>query len=173
MTSLLEQLNKSPGAMVAVLLAAVLVLGALVGYLAVSHGRQSKAWSSLLTGSQGANLEDLLRRHFEDRQHLTDQLADATERINVLERKIKSAKRYAGLVRYDAFEEIGGSQSFAMAIYDEEGNGVVLTSQVGREGGRVYGKALVNGKSDRNLSVEEESAIKHATNQRAQPRISP
>lgn len=125
-----------------------------------------------MDGSQSGNLESMLERHIHELESLRAVSVDAIERIEGLERKIKSAKRYVGLVKYDAFEDVGGSQSFSLAIYDEEGHGAIVTSLVGREGCRVYGKTLANGKSDRNLSTEEEMAIEYATNARGRPRIS-
>ena len=130
-------------------------------------------WSSLMSESSGANLEALLERHMFERESTEERLNDAQDRLTTLERKMRSSKRYVGLVRYDAFDDVGGSQSFALAVYDEEGNGVVVTSQVGREGCRVYGKPLINGKSERHLSAEEEMAIEQASASRSRPRISP
>lgn len=173
MDQLVQNLNRAPGGMVLALLVLSLVLCISTVFLALSHRNAKKRWSSLLEGTDGTNLEDLLRRHFEDRAALEDRLHDAQDRVDTLERKMRSAKRYAGLVRYDAFDDVGGSQSFAFALYDEEGNGAVITSQVGREGCRVYGKMLVNGKSERHLSKEEEMAIDEASSKRSRPRISP
>ncbi|HVL40209.1 MAG TPA: DUF4446 family protein, partial [Fimbriimonadaceae bacterium] len=84
------------------------------------------------------------------------------KRIVQLEEKVAGAKRHVGLVRYDAFEDVGGSQSFALAIYDDKGNGAVITSLVGRTDCRVYCKPLLNGRSERNLSQEEQRAIEAA-----------
>lgn len=85
-----------------------------------------------------------------------------TKRIQHLEDDMLSAKRFVGLVRYDAFEDVGGNQSFALAVYDSEGNGAVLTSLVGRQDCRVYCKPLMNGRSERDLSREEQRAISEA-----------
>ena len=68
----------------------------------------------------------------------------------------------SGLVRYDAFEDIGGGQSFSAALLDEGGNGVVLTSIHGRGESRTYGKAVRGGTSEHTLSPEEQQAIAQA-----------
>lgn len=75
---------------------------------------------------------------------------------------MESAKRYLAVVRYDAFDDVGGEQSFAFAMYDERGDGAVITSQVGRADCRVYAKQLKRGEADRELSREERSAIEQA-----------
>jgi hypothetical protein len=72
-------------------------------------------------------------------------------------------------VRYDAFEDVGGAQSFALALYDDQGNGAVMNGIVGRTDCRVYCKPLVAGRSPHNLSQEESRAISeaHADSDRA------
>ena len=72
------------------------------------------------------------------------------------------ALRKVGLVRYDAFEDIGGGQSFSAALLDEGGNGVVLTAIHGRGESRTYGKAVRGGTSEHTLSPEEQQAIAQA-----------
>ena len=92
------------------------------------------------------------------RQHI-EQLDD---RVIALERKLQRSKRHLGLVRYDAFPDIGGNQSFTLAVYDDNGDGAILSSIVGRADNKVYGKSLVNGKSDHNLTGEDQLAILEA-----------
>jgi hypothetical protein len=77
------------------------------------------------------------------------------------------------MVRFDAFEGVGGEQSFSLAVYDDEGNGAVLTSQVGRAESRVFGKKLSGGRGDRGLSQEEEAAVLEAAGGRVKPQITP
>jgi hypothetical protein len=67
-----------------------------------------------------------------------------------------------GLLRYDAFEDVGGRLSFSCALLDEHGNGVVLTSINGRQETRVYAKPVTAGTSSYNLSSEEGEAIRQA-----------
>jgi uncharacterized protein YlxW (UPF0749 family) len=67
-----------------------------------------------------------------------------------------------GLIRYDAFEDMGGHLSFSAALLDAAGNGVVITSINGRQDTRCYAKPVRGGTSDHNLSVEEEQAIREA-----------
>jgi hypothetical protein len=87
---------------------------------------------------------------------------DIEGRVTGLERKVQKSKRHVGLVRYDAFPDIGGHQSFAIAIYDDNGDGAVVSSIIGRADCRVYGKPILNGKAERNLTNEEQQAIYEA-----------
>jgi hypothetical protein len=75
---------------------------------------------------------------------------------------IEGAVRHIGLVRYDAFEDVGGRLSFSCALLDDHGTGVVVTSINGRQDTRVYAKPIAEGHSPYNLSVEEEEAIRQA-----------
>lgn len=114
-----------------------------------------------------------MERQLREVARIEGELDALAGRVGVCESKLKSAKRYVGLVRYNAFDDVGGQQSFALAFYDEEGNGAVVTSQVGRSDARVFGKSLSGGRSEVSLTVEEEQAIEAAVSPRGRPRISP
>ena len=64
-----------------------------------------------------------------------------------------------GVVRYDAYADIGGAQSFSAALLDEHGDGVVITSITGRNDGRTYLKSVVEGQGSQPLSDEEQAAV--------------
>ncbi|MFX8743303.1 DUF4446 family protein, partial [Acinetobacter baumannii] len=84
---------------------------------------------------------------------------------------MRQSKRFVGVVRYNAFDDVGADQSFSLALYDDEGNGAVLTSQIGREVCRVFGKQIHAGKSDYPLSAEEQRAIEAAVQPSNRPRV--
>jgi hypothetical protein len=72
------------------------------------------------------------------------------------------ALRHVGVVRYDAFGDMGGSLSFSAALYDENGDGIVISSINGRSETRTYAKSLIGRVSDQSLSPEEQDAITRA-----------
>lgn len=74
----------------------------------------------------------------------------------------RTALRHVGVVRYDAFGDMGGRLSFSAAVYDDEGNGLVISSINGRSETRTYAKALSGLRSEQTLSPEEEQAIAQA-----------
>jgi hypothetical protein len=76
--------------------------------------------------------------------------------------QIEAGVRRVALLRYDAFEDVGGQLSFSCALLDEHGSGVVITSINGRQDTRVYAKSVTSGTSSYNLSLEEEEAIRRA-----------
>lgn len=112
------------------------------------------------------NLEQLLHDHLERQVEDAERIKSLVQRLGKLEKKVETAQRYVGIVRYDAFEDVAGGQSFSMALYDESGDGAIITSLVGRSSCRVYCKALSKGKSETSLSKEEKLAINQAVETR-------
>jgi hypothetical protein len=72
------------------------------------------------------------------------------------------AMRHVAVVRYDAFGDMGGMLSFSAALFDDNGDGLVISSINGRSETRTYAKSLVGLKSDHTLSPEEQEAIETA-----------
>ena len=111
-------------------------------------------------------LDDALRGLLEGHARRIERLEAAARALNSTDRRqqgeIEAGVRRVGLLRYDAFEDVGGRLSFSCALLDEDGNGVVLTSINGRQETRVYAKPIVARQSPYNLSREEEEAIRQA-----------
>ena len=95
-----------------------------------------------------------------------ERLERAARSLNGTDRRqqvqIEGSVRRVGVLRYDAFEDVGGRLSFSCALLDEHGTGVVITSINGRQETRVYAKPVARGGSTYNLSLEEEEAIRQA-----------
>lgn len=84
------------------------------------------------------------------------------ERSRLIDRTLRSTVRFQGLVRYDAYRDIGGQQSWSIALLDEARNGTVITSLHARDHARVYLKEIFGGASEQRLSPEELSAVEQA-----------
>ncbi len=152
----------------------VISFGLIVWNLALANQMKSfrRSWSSLVKDVDGINLEQLVKEELKQNVQIETDIDLLKKRLDTVEDRLRASKRYVGLVRYDAFGDVGGAQSFAMAVYDDDGNGAVITSQVGRSDCRVYGKSLYNGKSEMSLTVEEQRAIEQAASPKSRPRIS-
>ena len=111
-------------------------------------------------------LDDALSGVLDGQARKIDRLEQAVRTLNKTDRRqqrlIDDSVRHVGLIRYDAFEDVGGRLSFSCAMLDEHGSGVVLTSINGRQETRVYAKPIADGRSSYNLSSEEEEAIRQA-----------
>jgi hypothetical protein len=84
------------------------------------------------------------------------------EEVAALRAEAGSALRHLAVVRYDAFGDMGGHLSWSLALLDDAGDGVVLTSIHGRSDARTYAKNVSAWSSQQQLSPEEEEAIAHA-----------
>ena len=82
--------------------------------------------------------------------------------VAALRKEAAGALRHLAVVRYDAFEEMGGRLSWSLALLDDGGDGVVLTSIRGRNEARTYTKSIADWSSDQELSPEEGEAVAHA-----------
>ncbi len=127
-----------------------------IGFVVFAGGSGGREPASVLTGdvAVGALLGKIER------------LEQAVRALNGTDRRqqfqIEGSVRRVALLRYDAFEDVGGRLSFSCAMLDEHGTGVVLTSINGRQETRVYAKPVAAGTSTYNLSAEEEEAIRLA-----------
>jgi len=84
--------------------------------------------------------------------------------VQALRLEAAQALRHLAVVRYDAFGDMGGHLSWSMALLDDGGDGVVLTSIHGRSEARTYAKNVTSWNCDQALSPEEEEAVKFAKN---------
>ena len=82
--------------------------------------------------------------------------------VQALRAEVSEALRHLAVVRYDAFGDMGGHLSWSMALLDDGGNGIVLTSIHGRSEARTYAKNVSGWSCDQALSPEEDEAIKFA-----------
>lgn len=89
-------------------------------------------------------------------------ISDIKVKQNKIENKLKIAFKRIGIVKYNAFKEMGGNLSYAIAILDDNNSGFIINGIHSREGSYTYIKAIENGKATANLSKEEEEALNKA-----------
>jgi hypothetical protein len=111
-------------------------------------------------------LDDTLRGILEGQAGQIQRLERAVRVLHGTDKRqeelLRGTVRHVALVRYDAFEDVGGRLSFSCALLDDHGTGAVLTSINGRQETRVYAKPVTAGTSSYNLSTEEQEAIQQA-----------
>lgn len=139
-----------------VLLITTIILGVLVKKL-------SDRLKKLTTGTNGKNLEDAIYQLMEDHTIFQHRIESAEQTTARLDNEIKSSIRGVATVRYNAFADVGGKQSFATALLGEDGNGVVISSIYARERVNVYAKPVVDFSCEYELSSEESRALKEAS----------
>lgn len=124
--------------------------------------KMNKRYKRLMTGMDGFNIERILMGHIDEVRE-TVRKVEALEAENKrIEQLAKNATQKIGIVRFSAFEGIGGDVSFAIALLDYQNNGIVLSSIFGREDSRCYAKPVINAESTYKLTDEEKMAIAEA-----------
>jgi hypothetical protein len=97
-----------------------------------------------------------------DDSDLPEDVPALRSEVAALRLDLAASLRHLSVVRYDAFADTGGHLSWSVAVLDDSGSGMVLTSIHGRQDTRSYAKAVTDWESEQQLSPEEEEAIRHA-----------
>lgn len=120
------------------------------------------SYLALQTYVSGNSLDELLEEYLREVKRVSGSLAKNEKRMEQTEAKLRSSVDRAELVRFNAFENMGSDLSFALALLNQEGDGVVLSSIHSREESRIYAKPIVKGESTYHLSEEEKQVITKA-----------
>ena len=121
--------------------------------------RLNRRYGRLVRSASGASLEETLHDYMNAVQQTEDKVAALDSQVAGLEGTMKACVQRIGLVRFDAFEDVGGQQSFALVMLDGERNGIALSSVYSRMDARIYAKELRAGKGSQSLTAEEQSAM--------------
>lgn len=139
---------------------AVLVLFSFIRTFFLSH-----RLTRLMRGGDGKTLEGTIKK-LQERVNALETHAETVERaLENVDGRLQTSLRGVSVERFDPFHNAGGQQSFATALLNEQGNGVVLSGIHSRDGVRVYAKEVATFTSERELSEEESRAIKAAGKQ--------
>lgn len=121
-----------------------------------------RQYKQLMRGSTGANLEQLIEECLREISSLATEQKQIKEVLAQVETRSQSSLQGIGMVRFDAFRDSGGEQSFSLSLADLKGNGFVITNLHGRDESYLYAKPLKTWHSTYALTEEEEAAIKQA-----------
>jgi hypothetical protein len=142
------------------LIAIVLAVLAFLFSIVVVGGRRAKESAGPI------QMSEALRGVLTGQAQRIERLEQAVRTLNATDKRqqvlVDGSVRHVALLRFDAFEDVGGRLSFSCALLDEHGTGVVLTSINGRQETRVYAKPVTERSSSYNLSTEEAEAIRQA-----------
>lgn len=130
----------------------------------VQIGKFKKKYKKFMLGKDGANLEKDIMTLYEDNKFMKLSIDRNREDIKALYKKHEKAFQKIGLVKYDAFTEMGGKLSFALALLDENNSGFIINSVHSSEGCYSYTKRVKDGDSQLALSNEEKVAVERAIN---------
>ncbi len=91
-----------------------------------------------------------------------NEIKTVSQNLDKIENTFQKTLQKVGLIRYNPFQELGGDQSFSLAVLDKNNDGFIITSHYNQQFNRIYIKQIFKGKSNRSLSKEEQEAIRKA-----------
>lgn len=140
----------------------VVILAGIVIFLCTRLRGIEGRYRLLMGDSTADRLEEMLEDYVRRVRGTLDRV-DALERLaRDLQRELGYSVQWVGMVRYNPFRDTGGAQSFAIALADAHGDGIILSSLHRRDLTRVYAKPLLGWKSTHSLTEEELEAIEAA-----------
>lgn len=143
------------------LILTVLIFLALLVFININikMNKLNKRYRKMMEGMEGVNIERLLLGHIEEVRQATSKVSQLENQYQRLDGIAAKSIQYVGIVRFNAFEDTGSDLSFALALLDQQKDGVVISSIYGRNESRVYAKPIASGQSSYYLTDEEKAAL--------------
>ena len=161
-SKILEALGVDPGIVIIVLFALIIILFILVINANMKYTRLKSSYNSFMRGKDGRTLEDSIFERFEELDNLTTSTLKNRQAIRKINEEMMSNFQKVGILKYDAFQEMGGKLSFALTLLDGNNSGYIINSMHSREGCYNYIKEIVKGESYIELSEEEAESLDRA-----------
>ena len=114
----------------------------------------------------GKNIDENLKVYMDRVQKVEDLNKEIIQYCERLDKTVDTCIQKIGIVRYNAFKDVGSNLSFTLALLDNNNNGVVLNGIYSRDNSNIYAKPIKDGKSEYILSDEEKEAIEKAINEK-------
>ena len=149
-----------------IFLTIIIILIGLDAFLAICFLKFKKKLSFLFKGKKVMNIEEAILSQVQEIKKQDENIKEIFDRIKRLEGVSEKTFQKIGMVRFNPFNDMGGNQSFAVALLNDKNDGFVISSLFIKEGNRVYAKSIKVGQSDYPLSKEEKEAVEKAINQK-------
>lgn len=133
--------------------------------LLVRQHMLNKKYNKFMKGKKGDNLETVILNELKEIDTLKENNNAIFNEIKKINENLSSSIQKIGIVKYNAFKEMGGKLSFVLVLLDKNNDGILLNSIYStREGCYIYLKEIIKGESFLELSNEEKSALEQAIN---------
>ena len=163
-SSIFDAIGIDPGIILIFVLGVLLIVLVYMIKISMKMSRFIKKYKMFMRGLDGASLERAFAARFNQMDLLEENSRNHMEEI----RKIKEVQNITlnkvAIVKYDAFKEMGGKLSFALAMLDKENNGFVMNAIHSSDGCYTYVKEIIKGESYVVLGEEEKEALRQAVN---------
>lgn len=159
----IDVINNNTAYILIGLVAVSLVFLILIIILFAKLRKLKNKYKKFMTGATGENLEGQIIARFSDIDKMKADAINMNSELTKVKENLMIAYQKVGVVKYDAFKEMGGKLSFVMALLDKNNNGILLNSvHSSREGCYTYMKEIIKGESFLELSEDEKRALKQA-----------
>ena len=162
--SILNNFIIDPGVILILMMLMIIVILVMQVKNSFKMNRFLKKYKSFMRGKDGISLEKTILRNMNDIDMLMESSKNHMEEIRQLKEIQLHTLNKTAIVKYDAFKEMGGKLSFALAMVDPENSGFVMNAIHSREGSYTYIKEIVKGESYIALGEEEKEALRQAVN---------
>lgn len=143
---------------------AIIILLVLIIIALVKIRKINKKGDVFFSGKDGKDLEKFILEQSESIKNLDKDVQELFEASNKIYKLAFRGIHKVGVVRFNPFKDIGGNQSFSIALLDGKNSGLIISSLHTREGTRIYSKPITEGTSkDHTLTEEEKKAVELAT----------
>jgi hypothetical protein len=161
----LDMINNYAGYIMIGLAGVSLLLIVFIVILFVKQKKLSNKYKKFMSGASGENLESQIIARFADIDQLKASTKSQEEELTKVKENLLITYQKVGVVKYDAFREMGGKLSFVLALLDKNNTGILLNSvHSSREGCYTYLKEIIKGESFLELSEDEAKALNQALN---------
>ena len=144
------------------LLLFVILLFLLYVNVTMKYNRLKSSYMTFMRGKDGKTLEESMKERFAEVDTILKVTKQNRSDIREINRRLEGNYQKLGIIKYDAFNEMGGKLSFALAMLDGKNNGWVINAMHSREGCYTYVKEIVKGESYVELAEEEAEALDKA-----------
>ena len=152
-------LGIDPGILILILFVLMIIMAIILFVLLVRYGRIKTSYDLFMQGKKGKNLEEQIAGLFEDMEVLKSTSEKNKKDIKRIIVNLKETYQRVGIVKYDAFKEMGGKLSFSIAMLNDNSTGFILNSVHSSDGCYVYTKEIINGECAISLGDEEKKAL--------------
>lgn len=161
-SKILSMIGIDPALIFLFLFILVIVLFILNLNVTMKYNRLKSSYATFMRGKDGKNLEESMRDRFSEVDTILKVTKQNRMDIREINKKIEKSYQKSGIVKYDAFNEMGGKLSFAIAMLDSKNSGWIINAMHSREGCYTYVKEIVKGESYVELAEEEAEALDKA-----------
>lgn len=147
------------------LLILILILLILLIVSMVKQSKLKKRYEAFMQGSDAQSMESQIAGLFQDIDTLKKDTKDNGKEIRHIYKRLETVFQKIGIVKYDAFKQMGGQLSYSLALLDEGNNGFIINSVHSTDGCYSYTKEIKKGECEISLGEEEQQALNIAMNE--------